>query len=366
MAPSDETLFISTTPGLEPALERECRALGFQPLAEPGGVTVKGVRGLHRELNLRLRTASRVLLRVAEVSTGSLGSVSLAPFIPRGAPTEVSASVQKSRVRADRVEALARQAWKLKAAPRRVSEEQEDVDAFRVQLRVEGDVCTVSADTSGELLHRRGYRQEVSHAPLRETLAAGMLILAGYDGTQPLADPMCGSGTIAIEAALIAQNRAPGMDRSFAFERFASFDDEARRAFEDLKQLLRSKETRPSFKLRASDMHSGALGAARRNARRAGVSDILELERKDVSGAQLPGGFVVSNPPYGKRVGDKQDLGALYANIGAALRRAKGARFGLLVADEAMEKRLELPVEAVHRLQNGGIWCRYLVGSVPE
>ena len=234
MAPSDERLFISTTPGLEPALELECRALGFQPQVEPGGVTVFGGHGLHRELNLRLRTASRVLLRVAEVGAGDFGRISLERFIPRGVPTEVSASVHKTRLRADRIEELARKSFKLMPPPRRFSEDDEGADALRVQLRVDGDVCTVSVDTSGELLHRRGYRQEVSHAPLRETLAAGMLVLAGYDGSAPLLDPMCGSGTIAIEAALFAQRRAPGMDRAFAFERFPSFDDSARRSFDEL------------------------------------------------------------------------------------------------------------------------------------
>jgi putative N6-adenine-specific DNA methylase len=229
LALSDETLFISTTPGLEPALEQECRALGLNARGEPGGVNVSGAAGLHRELNVRLRTASRVLMRVADVDASSdkvlgdaLKKISLAPFISRGALVEISASAHHARLRAERAELVAREAWKFAAPPRRTREDEELPDATRIQLRLEGARCVVSVDTSGELLYRRGYRQEVSHAPLRETLGAGMLILAGYDGSEPLADPMCGSGTILIEAALIAQRRAPGLERSFAFENFPS------------------------------------------------------------------------------------------------------------------------------------------------
>lgn len=366
MAPLDETLFISTTPGLEPALDRELRSFGFSNArVEPGGATLSGSSGLHRELNLRLRTASRVLLRVGDVkpTVEGLRALSLGPFIPKGAAVTVSGSSQKSHVRADRAEALAREAWRFQKPARVSSEDDEEDESFRVQLRLEGELCTVSIDTSGELLHRRGYRQEVSHAPLRETLASGMLLLAGYDGSAPLWDPMCGSGTIVIEAALIAEQRAPGLERTFAFEKFPSFDEQARGEFEELKSLLRSKETKPSFKIRGTDIHAGALGAARRNGKRAGVQDLLALERRDVATLQGADGFIVTNPPYGKRVGDRQDLGQLYADIGQAIRKQKAIRFGLLVADEGLEKRLELPVREVHRIQNGGIWCRFLVGA---
>lgn len=369
MAPASETLFITTTPGLEPALERECRTLGFNPRVEQGGVTVGGARGLHREMNLRLSTASRVLLRIADVkpTVEALRAVSLADFLPRGADVTVSASSFRSPIRAERAEEMAREAWKLTKPKRQPTPDDEEDATFRVQLRLDGHVCTVSVDTSGELLHRRGYRQEVSHAPLRETLAAGMLELIGYDGQSELWDPMCGSGTIIIEAALKAERRAPGAERSFVFERFPSFNDTARAQFDELKALLRSKETKPVFKIHGTDVHAGALGAARRNGKRAGVQDVLALERKDVSLFALPRGTkgsVVSNPPYGKRVGDRQDLNQLYANIGKALRKAKGVRFGLLVADEALEKKLELPITQAHRISNGGIWCRFVVGQI--
>lgn len=367
MARPSETLFITTTPGLEPALERECSALGFQPGVEVGGATIQGAVGLHRELNLRLSCASRVLMRIADVepTVAAMRAVSLSAFIPKGAEVTVSASSFRSPVRAERAEEMAREAWRFQKARRQGGEEDEEDGAFRVQLRLDGHVCTISVDTSGELLHRRGYRQEVSHAPLRETLAAGMLQLAGYDGEAPLWDPMCGSGTVIIEAALMAERRAPGMERAFAFERFPSFDGAARAQFDDLKALLRSKETKPGFKIHGNDIHAGALGAARRNGKRAGVQDVLRLDRKDVAQFAPTGGpgFVVSNPPYGRRVGDRQDLNQLYANIGKALRKLKGLKFGLLVADEALEKKLELPIRQAHRISNGGIWCRFLVGS---
>lgn len=358
-----ETLFVTTTPGLEPALERELHALRLEPKVEPGGATVRGDVGLHRVLNLELRTASRVLLRVAEVAPKDLGKVDVSPYVAGASEVIVSASVHKARMRANELEELARRSWKLRSPPKGPASEESS--APRIQLRLEGDRCTVSVDTSGELLHRRGYRQEVSHAPLRETLGAGLLVLAGYDGTAPFWDPMCGSGTILIEAALLSARRAPGLERHFAFERFRGFDEAA---FGREKDDLRARATKPSVPLTGTDLHSGALGAARRNAKRAGVFEALKLERQDVTKlAPAPSapGFIVTNPPYGKRVGESGDLVSLYRGIGETFRRAfKGWRFGVLVPEEKLEAALALKPAESFRIQNGGIWCNFLVGEV--
>ncbi|MFL5320263.1 MAG: class I SAM-dependent RNA methyltransferase [Myxococcaceae bacterium] len=352
-------LFLTTTPGLEPALAKECRALGLAPSAEPGGVTVEG--DYHR-LNLELRTASRVLLRLGELAPRELSRIDVRKFWTGSGDVEVSASAHNARMRPTELESLARQAWKL-PPPVRKQKEDEESDALRFQLRLEGDRCTVSVDTSGELLNRRGYRQEGSHAPLRETLAAGLLLLAGYDGSTPFWDPMCGSGTIAIEAGLMATRRAPGLERHFAFEKFPGFDAAA---FAQLKESISGRAVKANVPLNGTDIHAGALGAARRNARRAGVE--LKLERVDVAKLPVaagPAGFVVTNPPYGKRVGERGDLGELFRALGNTLRTSfKGWRYGVLVPEERLEKALALKPETVHRVQNGGLWLNYLVGKL--
>ncbi len=238
--------------------------------------------------------------------------------------------------------------------------------ANRVWLRAAehtGERAERSVDTSGELLFRRGYRQEISRAPMRETLAAGMLQLAGFQGDEPLWDIMCGSGTLAIEAALVARNLAPGLRRRFAFERFTSHDAQAwAKERAEAEARVRSAPA----PIRASDLNAGALGTARRNARRAGVLESISIERLDATRLSAPAGpkgLVVANFPYGKRVGDRAALSALYRDVGATMRGALvGWRFAFLVAKGSDVDALGLPFERVFALQNGGIACTLLVG----
>jgi putative N6-adenine-specific DNA methylase len=360
-----ERLFLSTTPGLEPALEDELRRLGLRPTRAVGGMEVEGPGGLHRRLNLESRVASRVLLRVAEIPSPDarvlqreLGRVDLGPFLPPGAPVAVSAAAHRSPV--SQAQAKAAAASLLGGA--RADDDAPDV--LRLQLRLEGERCTVSVDTSGELLYRRGYRQEVSRAPLRETLAAGVLTLADFRGEEPLWDPMCGSGTFLIEGALIALGRAPGAGREFGFQRFPAHDAAA---FAREKAALAAGELpRPAHPIRGTDLNAGSLGVARRNARRAGVQPFVSLERDDVRSPRTlpdaPHGLLVANPPYGKRVGEGEDIAPLYAALGALLReKLPGWRAAILVPEPRLEGVIGLSPEDVFDLDNGGIPLRLLL-----
>jgi putative N6-adenine-specific DNA methylase len=356
---SSEECFAATTPGLEPALLEEVRALGWDALAEPGGVTLRGGAGLHLEANLRLRCANRVLLRVGEVDAadlpGGLRKLDLARFWNGRGPIAVSASVHQSRLRADQVEAALLEAISA----------QRGEGGPELFVRCAGARCTVSVDTSGELLYRRGYRQEVSRAPLRETIAASLLRLAGYDGTVPLWDPMCGSGTLLIEGALIARNRAPGLARGFAFEKFPSFDAAA---FAQLKTRLASEERAVPAPIVGGDLNAGSLGTARRNARRAGVLESISLEREDATSPERPvpatPGVLISNLPYGIRVGERAELESLYRAFGRTLReRFHGWRVALLVAQGPLMSALDLPIEKRHMIDNGGIRCELLLST---
>jgi putative N6-adenine-specific DNA methylase len=367
-----EQVFAVASPGLEPALEAEAASLGFEPRRVEGGVELDGSAGLHQEANLRLRTASRVLLRLGSFRapdvaalTRGLAAVGLSRVWDGQGTPRLMVAAQRSKVPAGAVPAAAARAWGLSSLGKAGSLEEDEAEGLTLLVRLEGENCTVSVDTSGALLYRRGYRQEVGRAPLRETLAAGLLVLAGYDGTAPLVDPMCGSGTFLIEGAWMSMRRAPGLDRSFAFERFQGFDAAAwaQRQAKARAEALPA----PRAKLHGFDINAGALGTARRNARRAGLT--LALERRDVRTLTAPEagpGWVVANPPYGKRVGEEADLPELYRALGATLRRAfQGWRAALLVPeDHALVRALALPEERGVPVRNGGLRCRVLLARL--
>ncbi len=323
-------LFASCTPGLEAALAGELRELGLANVLQvPGGVEATGSI---EQVNLRSRVASRVLLRVGAVSEpDALKKVSLPNRLP-----------------VLHIEGADR-AWQAAA----ISAWGESNDGLPVFLRLHRGECIVSVDTSGELLHMRGYRQEVGRAPMRETLAAGMLRIAKYDPTAPLWDVMCGSGTLIIEAAEYAAGLPAGRQRAFAFERWAP-------------RPVIETHARSHAAIIGTDLNAGALGTARRNAKRAQVFERLTLERLDATAlAAKPGppGLIVANLPYGKRAGEKSELGSLYRALGSSLKRAcRGWRFAFLLEDGAESLGLELTHR--HRVSNGGLGCEIVQGQL--
>jgi putative N6-adenine-specific DNA methylase len=369
--PQKEQVFAVAPPGLEPALEAEAEALGLAPRRVDGGVELEGPAGLHQEANLRLRTASRVLLRLGSFCapdvgalTRGLAALDLAHVRQGKEAPNLSVTAHGSRVPGNAVPSAAARAWGLSSVGQAGALDEEGTEGLTLLIRLDGQECTVSADTSGEPLYRRGYRQEIGRAPLRETLAAGILQLAGYDGVEPLVDPMCGSGTFLIEGAWMSMRRAPGLERRFAFEQFPRFDPTAwaeRRARAQAESL-----PTPRAPLHGFDINAGALGTARRNARRAGLT--LALERRDVKVLEAPvagPGLVVANPPYGKRVGEGGELPSLYRAMGTTLRRSfKGWRAALLVPDEeGLIRELGLQDAKSLKVRNGGLRCRLLLSQ---
>jgi putative N6-adenine-specific DNA methylase len=243
--------------------------------------------------------------------------------------------------------------------------EQEE-EASLIVVRLMRDRCTVSADSSGALLHRRGYRQATAKAPLRETIAAALLAVSGWDGAAPLVDPLCGSGTIPIEGALLARNIAPGARRRFAMERWptvpAGLGDDVRA------ELVGRERPGRGTVIVGSDRDAGAIAAAVSNAERAGVAGDVELAVRSISAAQFTGslGWVVANPPYGVRVGDAAQVRDLWAQLGNVLReRARGWRVAVLSPDAALERQLRIPLSVAGATSNGGIPVRLMVGEVP-
>lgn len=383
------SLFAITAPGLEPLTAAELRALGDEGArVEAGGVAWEGsLESLYRA-NLWLRTASRVVARLGEefraTSFAELEKrarrLPWERFVAAGRPVRFRVTCRKSRLYhsdavAERFAAAVERAvpgaraassGAAREAADGEGEEREGEDAQLVVVRFLRDRCTVSVDASGALLHRRGYRQAVARAPLRETLAAALLLAAGWDGTTSLLDPMCGSGTIPIEGALIARRLAPGRHRRFAFMHWPGFDAAlwARLvARADADALPASPVA-----IQGSDRDAGAIAAAAANAERAGVAADLELRVRALSAIEPPSGpgLVAANPPYGVRVGEADALRNLYAQLGHVLRaRCPGWTLALLSPDRRLEGQLALDLAERLRTSNGGIPVRVVTGAVP-
>lgn len=356
-------LFAVTAPGLEVVCAGELVRLEMAGVqAVSGGVEFDGdLTALYRA-NLWLRSATRVLVRMGEVRSRDFPDLfrkavrlPWGRFIRPDMPVRIKAVSRRSRLshsgRIGRTlgaaidRALGRSPAAAGSGPGQL-----------VLARFEENHCLLSIDSSGELLHRRGYREEAGPAPLRETLAAGILLLLGWDGAVPLVDPMCGSGTIPIEGALLAANRPPGGRRRFAFMDWPHFRPGR------WEVLLREVESRAvaadGMVIRGSDRDGTAVELARRNARRAGVLDRLVLERKDLVDVLPPPGqgLVLCNPPYGERLDSERDLPSLFRRLGHVLQNSfPGWRAGFLCPEERWARETGLDLVPVTTLVNGGI-----------
>ena len=380
MASSALALFAITAPGLETFAHAELAALGIAgDTAERGGVSWTGTLDDAYRANLWLRTASRVVVRMGSFRAATFFELERkakrlpwGEHLSPGRPVRFRVTCRKSRLyHSDAVaqrfqEAVARftgEGVTIETAHGRDEDDAEDAQLFIV--RVDHDVVTVSADSSGALLHRRGYRLATAKAPLRETLAAAMLLGSGWDRRGPLIDPLCGSGTIAIEAALLARQMAPGRDRGFAFSLWPGFDERRWRSHQEREreQVL----PRAPGIIRASDRDAGAVQAACENAQRAGVAEDLEISERAISAIEPAGdgapGWIVTNPPYGIRVGDDR-VRNLYAQLGKVVRtRFSDWHLGLLSADRALDRQVGIQLGRVFDTSNGGIPVRFVLGS---
>jgi putative N6-adenine-specific DNA methylase len=396
-------LFAVTAPGLAPLAAAELRGLGITlsgdsyeagqgaegegggNSAEGGVAFTGGLEEIYRA-NLHLRTASRVLLRLGDFYAAAFselrkkaGRLPWEGYITPGQPVLVHATSHKSKLYhsgavEERVlgaigDRLGRPSPAVKGAG---SPDQDGPGAYRpaqaaqmVVVRLVRDHCVISLDTSGELLHRRGYRLATAKAPLRETLAAAMLLASSWDAASPLVDPFCGSGTIPIEAALLALGIPPGRGRKFAFMHWPGYS--AKR----WTRLLEASPGRPlpdCPPIQAADRDAGAVRLAQANAERAGVLGCIAFATQAVS-AMLPPpgpGWVVTNPPYGLRVSGGADLRNLYAQIGNVLRaHCPGWHAAILCSDARLLGQTGLGLETSFGMVNGGVSVRLGRGIIP-
>ena len=351
-------IYLVAAPGLEQALLDEVREKGFGgPSLIEGGVRFEGTWPDVWRANLELRGAAKVLARIGSFRALHLAQLDKrarafpwADYLRANVPVFVEASCKRSRI------------YHSKAAVQRIEtairetlgiEIREDADLV-LKARIEDDLVTFSLDTSGEGLHKRGAKQAMAKAPMRETMAALFLRQCGFTGVEPLLDPMCGSGTFVIEAAEIAAGLMPGRARHFAFEQFKSFDAAAYVALKAAQSPIV-----PAFKFYGSDRDEGAIAAGRANALRAGVGDFTHFERRavsDMSPPEGPRGLVIMNPPYGARIGDAKKLHALYAATGSVLRaKFAGWRVGIITNDNTLARATGLPLKRGAPILHGGL-----------
>ena len=356
-----ENFYAIVSPGLENVCATELSALQITPQEiDVGGIAFAGrLRELYRA-NLWLRTASRILVRFAEFRSRDFPDLyRRAKRLPWGRFIRPETAVSfRVTCHSSRLNHTTRIAETLESALNQALGRSTNPVSKNPQLvlvRIVDDQVTLSIDSSGELLHRRGYRQSVTVAPLRETLAAGVLMLLGWNGTEPLTDPLCGSGSFLLEGALLARQQASGLNRSFAFMAWPGYRqglwkllcDEARRGEVDVNVAINGADENPK-----------AVASAKANCQRCGVADQvvidqIPLSRQSVHDGQ---GLLVCNPPYGKRLDLGENPEVYYAELGQQLQRTyPDWQLAMICSDPKLVKATGLPFKKIARLDHGGL-----------
>jgi len=363
-----DNLFAVVTPGLEHIALNEMHLLGLNTgTKENGGISFTGdIKAIYQS-NLNLRTVSRILVRLGNFHASAFSELrkkaSRLPwekFIFPGQPVSIRASCHKSRLyHSDGVIERVLGALSDRLGSTSINYKPIDMeDKYLYQLiivRLLNDECTISIDSSGELLYRRGYRFASAKAPIRETLAAAAVLASDWNKIDPLLDPFCGSGTIPIEAALLAKGTPPGLHRQFAFMLWPNYNN---LIWENMLATFHSKIKSKLPIIQASDRDAGAIEMSIANAMRAGVEDMIEFNCKAISSILPPPspGFLVTNPPYGFRVTSNKDLRNLYAQFGNVARdHCRNWNISILCSDLNLLAQTRINLDTSIRFNNGGI-----------
>ncbi|WP_407308799.1 class I SAM-dependent RNA methyltransferase [Desulfosporosinus sp. SB140] len=355
--------------GLESIVARELKTLGyFDQSVENGKVTFSADElGVCRS-NLWLRSSDRVLLKMGTFQALTFeelfqGTKKLPweDWLPKDANFPVQGKSIKSKLFSvsdcqaivkkaivERLKEKYRQDWFEETGPR-----------YQIEVALLNDQATLTIDTSGLGLHKRGYRKLAGQAPLKETLAAAMIQLSHWHKDRTLLDPFCGTGTIPIEAALIAQNRAPGLKRSFAAEKWPRISKEYWQ--EAWQEALDLQEHNKSLHIYGSDIDPKALSLARTHALEAGVDDIIHFQRLPVAEvkSRFNYGHLIANPPYGERLGETKDVEPLYLELGETFKRLENWSLHLLTTQQAPERFIGRRWDKSRKLYNGRLECHY-------
>jgi putative N6-adenine-specific DNA methylase len=366
-------IVITCAKGIPPFLEAEILSLGFPILSEGNAnLETEGNMEDAMRLNLFIRTGQRVLLLIKEFESWDsdelyreVSNIPWEEYLFESGYLSVTSSVYTPSIRDSRFANLKCKdaiVDRLKEKFGRRPDSGPERRGAVVHLHWDGSRCRIFLDTSGEPLSRRGYRKIPVEAPMQETLAAATLLATDWDGKGNFVNPMCGSGTLAIEASLIALSRAPGLLKSnFGFMHLKGFRDSS---WNEMRRRARAMAKKSiGGKIIATDRNREAVEAAEKNAKTAGVSHLIDFDVCDYSKTSVPegGGIVMLNPPYGERLGDKKELGATYRGIGDFFKkRCQGYRGYLFTGNLDLAKRVGLRTKRRIPFFNGEIECRLL------
>ncbi|MDK2586671.1 class I SAM-dependent RNA methyltransferase [Romboutsia sedimentorum] len=351
--------------GMEKMLAREIKELGFEILkTEDGRITYKTGEDGIAKANMWLRCAERVNLKVAEFEAKSFDElfegtkrIDWSEYIPYGAqfPVSKASSIKSKLYSTSDIQSIVKKAIveSLKKSYLEDGLIKEDKEKYPVYVFIHKDKVTISIDTTGDALHKRGYREKANKAPIRETLASGIMYLNPWRPGRTLVDPMCGSGTLLIEAAMMGINMAPGLNRNFISEKWRTLD---KKIWWDIRKEAYDKiDEDVEFKIYGYDIDEEAIEIAKENAEIAGVSDYIEFNVANALDFKSDEeyGFIVTNPPYGERLEDKETVQALYKNLGYTFRELKNWSYYLITSYEEFEDEFGREADKRRKLYNG-------------
>lgn len=351
--------------GLEAVLKREIYDLGYEiTKVEDGRVTFEGDEEAICRANIFLRTAERVMIQVGRFKATTfeelfqgIKNLPWEEYIPEDGKFWVkkASSINSKLFSPSDIQSIAKKAM-VERMKQKYHKEwfKEDRAAYPVRIFLLKDEVTVALDTSGDSLHKRGYRTMTSKAPLTETLAASLIMLTPWRKDRILVDPFCGSGTFPIEAAMIAANIAPGMNRDFTAEEWTNMIDR-KLWYECVKEAEDMIDTTVKVDIQGYDIDGDVIKAARENAKRAGVEHMIHFQQRAVADLSHPKkyGFIITNPPYGERLEDKADLPELYTQIGQAYQRLDSWSMFLITSYTDTEKYIGRKADKNRKIYNG-------------
>ena len=351
--------------GLEAVLKREIYDLGYEiTKVEDGRVTFEGDEEAICRANIFLRTAERVMIQIGRFKATTfeelfqgIKNLPWEKYIPEDGKFWVkkASSINSKLFSPSDIQSIAKKAM-VERMKQKYHKEwfKEDGAAYPVRIFLLKDEVTVALDTSGDSLHKRGYRTMTSKAPLTETLAASLIMLTPWRKDRILVDPFCGSGTFPIEAAMIAANIAPGMNRDFTAEEWTNLIDR-KLWYECVKEAEDMIDTTVKVDIQGYDIDGDVIKAARENAKRAGVEHMIHFQQRAVADLSHPKkyGFIITNPPYGERLEDKADLPELYTQIGQAYQRMDSWSMFLITSYTETEKYIGRKADKNRKIYNG-------------
>jgi putative N6-adenine-specific DNA methylase len=355
--------------GVEKMLSREITNLGYEiEKVEDGRVTFSTDEYGISKSNMWLRCAERILLKVGEFEATTFDDlfentkrIDWSKFIPYDGefPVHKATSIKSKLFSTPDIQAIVKKAV-VESMKKKYDENWflENKEKYPIYVFLNKDKVTLCIDTSGEALHKRGYREKSNQAPIRETLAASLVYLTPWRPGRPLIDPLCGSGTILIEAAMIGLNMAPGLNREFISEKWRSID---KKIWPSVRKEARDAVKSEKFKIKGYDIDSESIEIAKENAKLANVSQYIDFEVQDVKDLKIDDeyGFLITNPPYGERLEDKESVKALYKEMGKVFKKLNTWSYYIITSHEKFEYEFGKKSDRNRKLYNGMLKAYY-------